>query len=155
MTLSQEIAFEKLKKYCAYQDRCHSEVRTKLISIKIYGDDLEEIITELIKENFLNEERYARSYCRGKFRIKRWGKNKIKLNLYKKRVSEYCIRKGLEEIDEEEYIQTLEQLVDKTILKYDDLSDVLKIDKTIKYVMSRGYEPPLIYNYIKVIENRN
>jgi len=73
LKLTQQINLEKLRRYCAYQDRCHQEVRQKLLSLKMYGDDLEEIITELINEDFLNEERYAQSFARGKFRMKKWG----------------------------------------------------------------------------------
>jgi regulatory protein len=72
--VSKEDALKKLQRYCAYQDRCHQEARRKLLDLGIYGDDLEEIISELISDNFLNEERFARSFARGKFRIKGWGK---------------------------------------------------------------------------------
>ena len=152
MKLSQTLAFEKLKRYCSYQDRCHQEVRTKLISLKIYGDDLEEVITELINEDFLNEERYARSYARGKFRIKKWGRNKIKQNLQQRRISAYCIKKGMEEIDEETYLQTLEELIMTQLVKHSELSTLLRKDKVIKYVSGRGYEAGLIFPIIRALE---
>ncbi len=143
---------EKLRKYCVYQDRCHSEVRSKLLSIKVYGDELEEIISILISEGFLNEERFARSYCRGKFRIKKWGRQKIRKNLIFKRVSEYCIRKGMEEINEEEYLTALNETLLKAMYKYSSFSQAIQKDKAIKYTASRGYELPLIFNAIREIE---
>lgn len=153
MKLSQQIALDKLKRYCAYQDRCHQEVRKKIISLKIYGDDLEEIITALIKEDYLNEERFARSYARGKFRIKQWGRNKIKQQLYGRRISDYCIRKAMTEIDEEEYFQALQSIISKQVLKHDTLTKLLAKDKAIKYAITRGYESNLIFQVIKTIEN--
>ena len=112
---TREQALQKLQRYCAYQDRCHAEVRTKLLSLGIYGDDLEEIIVELIGENYLNEERFARSYARGKFRFKCWGRIRITQELKSRRISDYLIRKALEEIDETEYRQALYDLLDKKL----------------------------------------
>ena len=110
---SKEEALDKLQRYCAYQDRCHQEVRSKLLDLGIYGEDLEEIIVQLISDNFLNEERFARSYARGKFRIKRWGRNRIWQELQKRQISDYCLRKAMEEIDEAEYQKTLWELLEK------------------------------------------
>ena len=152
MKFSQEIAFEKLKRYCAYQDRCHKEVRTKIISLKIYGDDLEEIIVALIEQDFLNEERYARSFCRGKFRMKKWGRNKIKQALGAKYISAYCVKKGLTEIDEDEYLDTLREIIKKQYLKHEALAEIITKDKAIKYAYSRGYEAPMIFQVIKEME---
>lgn len=149
MKLSQELAFEKLKRYCAYQDRCHNEVRTKLISLKIYGDDLEEVIAELINLDYLNEERYACSYARGKFRMKKWGRNKIKQQLQARRVSAYCIKKGMAEIDEEDYFSTLTEVITKAADKYAALDAYGRKDKVIKYAYSRGFESSLIFEVIK------
>ena len=88
--ISPEDALAKLQRYCAYQDRCHQEVRTKLIDLGVFGDTLEEIITDLIKDNFLNEERFARSYARGKFRMRKWGRIKIRQELKLRKISDYC-----------------------------------------------------------------
>jgi regulatory protein len=152
LKLSQEIAFEKTKRYCAYQDRCHQEVRQKIISLKIYGDDLEEIMTELIKQDFLNEERYARSFARGKFRVKKWGRNKIKQQLYARRISDYCIRKAMTEIEEEDYIDTLREVIDKKVNQLEDQPKLIRKDKAIKYALSRGYESNLIFKIVKELE---
>ena len=96
-------AFEKMKNFCAYQERSQLEVRQKLYQSSFKGEDAEFVISELIKENFLNEERFARSFARGKFRMKQWGKIRIKLELQQKGISESCIRKGLSEIQDAEY----------------------------------------------------
>ena len=152
LKFSQEIAYEKLKRYCTYQDRCHSEVRTKLISLKIYGDDLEEVMTELIKADYLNEERFARSFARGKFRLKKWGRNKIKQHLYAKRISAYCIKKGMEEIDEDEYYDTLREVMFKKVEQRPELSKLIRKDKSIKYAVSRGFESNLIFMVVKELE---
>ncbi len=152
MTISNDIALAKLQRYCAYQDRCHQEVRTKLLSIKVYGEDLEEIISALIQDNFLNEERFAKSYARGKFRIKKWGRNKITQNLKLKGVSAYCIKKGMEEIEEDEYIKTIKEILKKKLEQYNNLHEVQAKDKSIKYAISRGYEPALVFSLIHTIK---
>ena len=94
--VSKEEALAKIQRYCAYQDRCHQEVRTRLLDMGVYADWLEEIIVQLIEENFLNEERFARSFARGKFRIKQWGRNRIRQELKKRNISAYCIRMAME-----------------------------------------------------------
>ena len=90
---------EKARKYCAFQERCHQELREKLYSWLLPEKSVEQIISELISEGFLNEERFAKAFSRGKFRIKRWGKNKITNELKRRNISEYSIRKGLKEIE--------------------------------------------------------
>ena len=135
----------KLVKFCVYRERCHKEVRSKLLSEKVYGDDLEEIIFFLINEDFLNEERYARSYARGKFRNNKWGIQKIRLNLKQKNISDYCLRKAMEEIDKEEYEETAKELIEKKLK--DDFSFLHK-NKVYKYMLGRGYEPHLIKNVL-------
>ena len=111
--VSREEALAKMQRYCAYQDRCHKEVRNKLLEMKVYGDWLEEIIVELIEDNFLNEERFACSFARGKFRIKQWGRSRIRQELKQRNISAYCIRKAMEEIDEQEYLNTLKTVMQK------------------------------------------
>ena len=147
--MEYEKALLKLQHYCAYQDRCHQEVRTKLLDIKVYGDELENIMTDLIRDDFLNEERYAKSYCRGKFRMKKWGKNKILQGLKLKRISAYCIKKGMTEIEDDEYIGTLLSILEKNIEKHKSLGLMLAKDRAYKYAMSRGYEANLILENLK------
>ncbi|MDX1685750.1 MAG: regulatory protein RecX, partial [Saprospiraceae bacterium] len=135
---------ERLQKYCAYQERCHSEVRNKLLNMKVYGDDLEEIISQLVQENFLNEERFARSFARGKFRMKRWGRYRIKLELKRRDISEYCINKAMSEIDEQDYLSTLDDLVEKLIGEYQHLSPAERRQKITQRLGRRGFEFGLI-----------
>ena len=104
---------EKAKSYCAYQERCHKEVSDKLYSWRLNTDEIDYIIDHLIQESYLNEERFAIAFAGGKFRIKHWGRKKIVTKLKEKRVSEYCIKKALEEIDDKEYIITLHRLIEK------------------------------------------
>lgn len=150
MNYSKEIALNKLKHYCAYQDRSHREVRTKLLSLKVYGDDLEEIMSELIKEKFLDELRFACSFARGKFRIKKWGRNKIKQHLKQHDISDYCLRKAMEEIDEKEYLSTLQEIIGKKKIDYADTNKYKQNQKVIKYCISRGFEMNLVLENIGV-----
>ncbi len=146
----------KLQRYCAYQDRCHQEVRTKLIELGVYGIDLEEIITELIKENFLNEERFARSYARGKFYFKQWGKFKITTELRARKMSDYILRKAMEEIAEEDYLKTMDELVEKKHKDYNKINNLFERNqKIVNFLMTKGYEPDLAWERIKVFEKKN
>ena len=147
--ISKEEALSKLQKYCAYQDRCHQEVRTKLINLGIYGDDLEEIIAELISDNFLNEERYARSYARGKFRMRKWGKNRILKELKFRKISDYCIRKAMTEIEDEEYRQILEEIILKKQQFIKEKDPFKAKNKIAKYAINRGYESHLVWEMVK------
>lgn len=152
--ISKKDAYLKLRTFCAYQERCHSEVRSKLLSLKIYGDDLEEIITELIQENFLDEERFARSYARGKFRIKKWGKFKIKLELKRKRVSDYCIKKGMLEIDQEDYLATAKDLITKYYNQLTGLEPIRR-KKSYEYASRKGYESFVINDVLNELRKRS
>ena len=147
--ISKEEALKKLQRYCAYQDRCHKEVRTKLLDLGVYGHDLEEVIVALIEDNFLNEERYAKSFVRGKLRMKHWGKNKILRELKMKNISAYCIKKGMEEIEEEEYHQILENLVEKKDRLTKEPDKFKKRKKLADYAIRRGFEPALVWNMVK------
>lgn len=137
---SKDDALEVLRKYCVYQDRCHSEVRTRLLKLKIYGDDLEDIIVDLIQDDFLNEERFAKAFVRGKYRMKSWGRYKIERALKEKRVSEYCIRKGMQEINEEEYLENLERLLRKRADVRPAANERLLNMELMKFVQSKGYQ---------------
>ena len=149
METSFDLIVEKMRKYCLYHERSHFDVRTKLIKDKVFGDELEEVMSVLITENFLNEERYAKAYAIGKFRQNRWGKIKIKMELKKIKVSDYCIRKGLEEISEEEYGETIKKLWDKKIDSLNDSNQYSKEQKTIKYLLNKGYEYEMIKSFSK------
>lgn len=147
--ISREDGLKKLQRYCAYQDRCHQEVRSKLLDLGIFGDELEEIMSELIADNFLNEERFARSFARGKFRIKSWGRNRIIEELKKKKISAYCIKKALEEIDEEDYLEKLKAVITKKSEQLNEPDPWKKRTKIAQYAISRGFESQLVFEMVK------
>lgn len=149
--LSKDEALAKLQRYCAYQDRCHQEVRSKLLELGVYGDDLEEIIADLIQERFLDEERFARSFARGKFRIKKWGRIRIRKELKIRDVSAYSLRKALTEIEEAEYRKTLKEIILKknSLLKEPD--DFIRRNKLAQYAISRGFETALAWEVVKEV----
>ncbi len=139
----------KVAKYCSYQERCHQEVRDKLYGYGLTPDDVEEIIYELIQQDFLNEERYAIAYTRGKFNYKKWGKNKIRRELKYRKISDYCIRKGMSEISVEAYQATLLSVLEKKIASLSKIKGYQKNYKAAQYALSRGYESDLIWSLIK------
>lgn len=136
--------FILIQRYCAYQERCHQEVRYKLVSMKIYGQELENYMTELIKLDYLNEERFARSYARGKYRMKKWGWQKIIRELKKRDISDYCIRMAHEEIDQTEYLANLYLILEKYLNTKQDLNNYQRRESGRKFAFSKGYETPLI-----------
>ena len=140
------IAREKIQAYCAYQERCHKEVKMKLKSWGLIQEAIDLLIIELIEFNFLNEERYARSFARGKFRIKKWGKLKIRMALKKREVYFKCIDLAMLEIDDKTYLNTLKELLQKKndILKETNLYK--RKMKLINYLVNRGYEYDLIHD---------
>ena len=146
--VSKEEALAKLQRYCAYQERCHEEVRSKLLDMGIYSDWRKEIIVQLIEENFLNEERFARSFARGKFRIKQWGRNRIRQELKKRKISDYCVRKAMEEIEEADYRSTLETALVKKNISLDEEDAYQRKAKLARYAVSRGFESELAWQLI-------
>ncbi|SDQ73807.1 regulatory protein [Chryseobacterium soldanellicola] len=131
---------QKLVNYCVYQDRCHAEVEQKMREFLLIDEAKEEIMLYLLKENYLNEERFTRSYIRGKFYIKHWGKNKIKINLKQKQISEKLINKCFDEIDDADYEKTIKKAFEDYYSKQKGLKEYQKKSKTIKYLMSKGFE---------------
>jgi len=146
--ISKEEALIKLQKYCAYQDRCHQEVRAKLLELEIFGDDLENIIVDLISEKFLDEERFARSYVRGKFRMKSWGRIRIRQELKQRNISPYCLRKGFEEINEIDYEATLTKLIKKKNKEEREKNEFKRKGKLAQYAIRKGYETYLVWKVI-------
>lgn len=144
-SLPKKEAKLKAARFCAYQERTQQQVREKLQKILFDEDLIEEIIAELITENFISEERFAKSFTSGKFRLKKWGRNKILMHLKQKGLTDYCIREGMKEIDEEVYQEQIRELILK---KYDSLNSnnsFQKKDKVSKYLIGRGYEPELVW----------
>ena len=146
--MSKEEALAKLQRYCAYQERCHEEVRSKLLDMGIYSDWREEIIVQLIEENFLNEERFARAFARGKFRIKQWGRTRIRQELKKRKISDYCLRKAMEEIEEEDYLNTLRTALIKKNISLKEEDPYRRKSKLARYAVSRGFESELAWQLI-------
>ncbi|WP_340199659.1 regulatory protein RecX [Ascidiimonas sp. W6] len=141
-------ATAKMEAFCAYQDRCHKEVTTKLKEMKMIPQAVDHIINHLIQHNFLNEERFARSYARGKFRIKKWGKHRIVRELKQREISRFNISAALTEIDAEEYVNTLDSI---SMKKWNQLSDsnlLIKKKKLANYLIYRGWELNLVYDKV-------
>ena len=154
-SLTPDQAFQKIKQFCAYQERCHREVTEKLYGYGLYKKDVEIILSRLIEENYLNEERFAIAFAGGKFRIKQWGRVKIKYDLKQKGISNYCITLALKEIDEETYLETLKTLATK---KWESLKGEQYLNrraKTTGYLLQKGFEQHLIGAVIEEIRQRN
>lgn len=150
--LNKEQALSKMQKYCAYQDRCHYEVRSKLLALEVYGDELEEIMASLIVDKFLDEERFARSYARGKFNIKFWGRMRIKRELKMRKISDYCIRKAMEEIDDDLYIEKLQMVLQKKNNLLRDEDRFKRIKKLSEHAIRRGFEMDLVWEQINAMD---
>jgi regulatory protein len=134
----------KLETYCAYQERCQWEVRRKLYEKGIKGDAAEELICDMIGSDFLNEERFARSFARGRFRLKHWGRTKITSELKLRQISAACIRSGLSEIDPEEYYDALLTQAEKKWEQTTEKDPFKKRYKVISYLMAKGFEQDLV-----------
>ena len=146
-----EIEF-KLKQYCSYQERCHNEVEKKLKTFDVISEVKEQIISNLISENYLNETRFCKSFVRGKFKIKNWGKRKITLELKSRKVSNYNLKEGLKEINEIDYLDKLENLFNKKLASLDHLSLINKKKKILSFLLYRGWETNLIYEKLNQIK---
>jgi regulatory protein len=145
----EKTALAKAEHYCAYQERSQQEVRDKLYQWGLYPNIIENVIVQLIAGNFLNEERFANAYARGKFNQKGWGKNKIKQGLKFKKVSEVLIRKALNSINGDDYVQTLQQVLQKKARLLSEKDPYKRNYKLQQYALSRGYENDLISDVLK------
>ena len=146
---SLEEAKRKLESYCAYQERCHKDVVEKLRGMKMIPEAIDQIATHLIQENYLNEERFAKSFARGKFNIKKWGKNRIVNELKQRQISKFNIKIALKEIDQEEYMVTLDKLAKKRMQQITETSTQRKRKKLADYLLYRGWESHLVYEKLK------
>jgi len=131
----------KIQHYCAYQERCHQEVKSKLYELGCYTDTVNELLVKLIETGFLNEERFAIAYAGGKFRTKKWGRIKIKQELLQRKISNYCINSAMKAIDENLYAECISQLIAKKMPANPTWQDKQKV---FKYMMGKGYETELI-----------
>jgi regulatory protein len=154
--LTREQAMQKARHYCGYQERSHSETKEKLYSFGLWKKDVEEILSLLIEENYLNEERFAIQFAGGHFRLKQWGRVKIRYELKQRQVSDYCIRQALAAIDEEDYLLSLSRLAEA---KWEDLKDetnhFIRRGKSQEYLIRKGYEPDLIGRILKEISEKS
>ncbi|MGE0588602.1 MAG: regulatory protein RecX [Cyclobacteriaceae bacterium] len=147
--LSPEQALQKIYHYCAYQERSHKEVRNKLYTYGLWRNQVEDLITRLITEGYLNEERFAKSFAGGKFRMKKWGKVKITRELEAHGLTQRCIRQGLNEIDEQDYHRALEALITRKWDTIEEPNAFKKKDKVARYAIMKGYEPDLVWGIIR------
>ena len=147
--LGPEEALLKAQQYCAWQERCHSEVRHKLLEWGIFGDQLEEIIVALITDDFLNESRFARAYARGKFRLKGWGKIRIIRELRLRKISENCIREAFEEIEHSEYLNALRDILSRKAKEIEAESSFEFNQKLLRFALQRGFESELVLDILR------
>lgn len=150
-TYSPDEAKGKILRYCAYQERCHQEVRIKLFQLGLSENEVDETIADLITQGFLNEERFARTFAGGKFRVKKWGRLKIVQGLEAKGVTTNCIKSALKEIDEHDYVETLTAILKKKNEEIVELNRYVLRDKISKYAIQRGFEPELVWRILRAL----
>lgn len=140
---------KKIYYYCAYQERCHQEVRNKLFTFGLSYQEVDELTTHLITEGYLNEERFAKLFAGGKFRQQKWGRVKIVQALEGKGLTKNCIRLGLKEIDEDEYLQTITALVEKKANQVSQENLFVTRDQVARYLIQKGFEADLVWPVVK------
>lgn len=145
-------AIQKIEHYCAYQERCHEEVEQKLRSMKMDSDEIDRIITHLINDNFLNEERFACSFARGKHRIKHWGKIRITNELKFRGINQTLINIALKEISPEEYYSTFDTLANRHWESIQETNSLKKRKKFCDFMLRRGFESNLVYDKVRDLE---
>lgn len=148
-TYTVDEAKKALEYYCSYQERCHLEVENKLNAMGMIPQAQELIILHLLKENFLNEERFAEAYSRGKFLMKQYGKIRIENELKLKQISSYLIKKGLQKIDDDLYHKTIKDLIEKKMTSIKESNPYKKKKKIIDFLLRKGFEYQLISKYLE------
>lgn len=152
-TLTKEQALQKLRHYCAYAERCHSDVVSKLYDLNVWKKEHDDILASLIEDNYLNEERFAKSFAGGHFRTKQWGRHKIVQALQQRGVSPYCIKSGLKEIEDADYRDTAQKLFDQ---KWAQLRGTpnrfVKMKKASDYLLQKGYETQLVSELLNAVK---
>jgi regulatory protein len=141
-------ALRKAAMFCAYQERTQQEVRDRLKDWGVLGDDAEEVIAELIQQNYLNEERFAKSFAGGKFRVKGWGKRKIKQHLQQRGITGYNLDQAMNEIAPDDYRETLTELLEKKRRSIRDDNPLIVKQKLVRYALSKGYESDLVWQVL-------
>lgn len=148
-TYTVDEAKKRLERYCAYQERCHKEVSQKLYEMRMIPEARDLIIVHLLQHNFLNEERYAKAFVRGKFRIKKWGKQRLQLELKRKDINKTIIAIALKEIDAEDYLHTFNELAKKKLEAIRESNSQKRRKKLADYLFYRGWESQLVYDKIR------
>lgn len=152
-TYTVDEAKRKLESFCAYQERCHKEVVAKLQSMRMIPLAIDNVVVHLIQNGFLNEERFAKSFVRGKFNHKNWGKTRIRRELKLRDISEYNIKIGLQEIDETEYLVAFDRLATKKQSQIKETNVGKAKKKLADYLLYRGWESHLVYEKINDLFN--
>lgn len=150
---TQKQALEQLRKFCVYRERSQSEVIEKLHKMGFYGDEADNILIQLIDEDFLNEQRFAEAFVSGKYKMKKWGRKLIVQKLKAKQVTEYCIRHAMKEIDEQEYLHNLKSLVEKKWKSLKGEHHLKRKEKTMRFAYNKGYETNLIIQAIEEVKS--
>lgn len=144
-------ATKVLEHFCAYQERCHKEVEQKLYDLKMISEAKEQIILHLLQHNFLNEERFSKAYVRGKFSIKKWGRIKIVNELKFRNVSSYNIKTALQEINDDDYLKTLQKIAEKKLGLIQESNSFKKKNKLSTFLISKGFESELVYKVVNLL----
>ncbi|CAG5073301.1 Regulatory protein RecX [Dyadobacter sp. CECT 9623] len=147
------LILQKAASYCAYQERTQDEVKQRLRKWNVWGEEADEIIAELISMNYLSEERFAKTFAGGKFRVKNWGRIKIKQELQRRGISKYSLDQGMAEIQDESYIATLKQLLEKkrALLERTETNPLVVKQKLARYALAKGYESELVWKEIETL----
>jgi regulatory protein len=153
-TYTVEQAKRRIEKYCAYQERCHQEVSKKLREMRMIPEAIDEIMGHLLTHNFLNETRFSQAFARGKFRQKKWGRNRITRELKMRNISVYNLKLALKEIPESEYLDTFDVLFEKRAAQLLGETDGQKKRKKIAdYLLYRGWESAMIFERLREFTN--
>lgn len=150
-SFSPDEALSKIQRYCAYQERSHNEVKQKLFQYGLTESEVDKLLSELIISGYLNEERYAKAFAGGKFRMKKWGRLKIVHSLEAQGLSKNCIKSGLKEIDADDYEKSLRQILKKKNSESTEKTIYTRRDKVSKFAIQKGYEPELVWKVLKEI----
>jgi regulatory protein len=148
-SLSVSDALTRIYSYCASQERSHQQVKNKLYEFGLSTDEMNELLTKMITEGFLNEERFAKAFAGGKFRIKKWGRLKIIRELESYGLTKKCVQRGVDEIDLSDYRKTLKGLLQKKAKQTEEDNLFKKRDKVARYAIGKGYEPEMVWEMVK------
>lgn len=144
---------KKMERYCAYQERCHQEVLIKLKGMKVYGNQADTVISYLIEQNYLNETRFAEYFVRGKFRIKKWGKNRLVRALKQRNISDWNIKNAMKEISDDAYSECAETLAEKFWASHQEKPLTIRKKKVWEAMQYRGWETAIIMKNILRLEH--